>query len=193
MTEQLRLFLALELPEAVKQELTLMQQQLRSERLPVSWVSPVAMHLTLVFLGETDAALLPTIGTQLRSSLVGHQPLVLQLGAPGAFPNLRRPNVLWVGIAGATAALGHLQAAVATALEPLGFPREARPYSAHLTLGRVRRDASASDRARLGTLVQALATPQPLTWDVDRVVLFQSTLRPSGPIYTERDTIALAR
>ena len=187
----MRLFIALELPSAVKTALGEVQRSLQASPLPVRWVAPHAMHLTLVFLGETDSARLEPIGRALREATAGIGAFELQLGQVGAFPNTRRPQVVWVGISGATATLVTLQGAVAQALEPLGFPREARPYSAHLTLGRVSRDAIPQQRSQIGAAVSAAAAPPALAWRADHVVLFESQLRPSGPEYHARDTIVL--
>jgi 2'-5' RNA ligase len=143
------------------------------------------MHLTLHFLGETDVALLPGLNTALGAALSGLGGMALRLGDVGAFPNLRRPNVVWVGVGGATAALERTQAAAGTALETLGLPRETRPFRAHLTLGRARRDAAPAQLERLGAALRGLPPLPPLSWEVERVVLFRSELRPSGPVFTE--------
>ncbi|GAB4190165.1 MAG: RNA 2',3'-cyclic phosphodiesterase [Roseiflexaceae bacterium] len=187
----MRLFTAIELSEAVKAALVAAQEPLRRGNPPVKWVGPPEMHLTLQFLGETDPAQLPAITTAMRAALAGAGPFRLQLGALGAFPNTRRPGVLWVGVGGDLAALERTQAAVVNALEPLGFPREQRPFRAHLTLGRVRRDAPPADQARLGAVLATLPAPPPLSWEADQVVLFQSELLREGPRYTPLEEVRL--
>jgi 2'-5' RNA ligase len=149
------------------------------------------MHLTLHFLGATDVALLPQLGAALGTALSGLGKLTLRLDGVGAFPNLRRPNVVWAGVGGATAVLERVQAAAGTALESLGLPRETRPFRAHLTLGRARRDAAPAQLERLGAAIRALPALAPVAWDVERAVLFRSELRPSGPVYTELDAVSL--
>lgn len=191
--EAQRLFIAAELPAEVREALVTAQDRLRRDRPPVRWVAPEAMHLTLRFLGETDARLLPQIGAALRKSLGGHKSIALRLADAGAFSNLRRPNVVWAGVGGDTAALERAASAISAALDPLGLPRDARPFRAHLTLGRVRREADAAQQERLGAAIRALPPFPPLAWTVERVALFRSELRPSGPLYTVLDAVALVR
>jgi 2'-5' RNA ligase len=180
-----RLFIAVEVPPKVKADLTVAQEQLRGGGAPVKWVAPEAMHITLHFLGETKVALLPPLGAALAAALARHRPIGLRIAGAGAFPNLRRPNVIWAGIAGATAELGRIQAASGKALESLDLPRETRQFRAHLTLGRVRREATPAQQEQLGMAIRSLPALAPLPWNVDRVVLFRSELRPDGPVYTE--------
>ncbi len=187
-----RLFIAAELPQHVKQVLSEAQAHLRRGGPPVKWVAADSMHLTLRFLGETNVELVPQLGAALHQALGGWPAIVLHLTGAGAFPNLRRPNVLWVGIGGATPALTQAHAAVETALAVLELPREERPFRAHLTLGRVRRDATPSQQERLGAAVQVLPPFTPTPWSIDRVILFRSELRSEGPIYTALDAVTLA-
>jgi 2'-5' RNA ligase len=180
-----RLFIAAELPPDVKAALVAAQERLRRDHPPVKWVAPEAMHLTLRFLGETDAELAPRLGAGLRAALEGWRAIPVHLTSAGAFPNDRRPSVLWAGIGGALAALGELYVAVAAAVAALGFPPEARPFQAHLTLGRVRREASAAQQQQIGAAIRALPAFAPMAWTVDRVALFRSQLDRGGPIYTK--------
>ncbi len=183
--ETYRLFIAAELPPDVKAALVAAQERLRRDNPPVKWVAPEAMHLTLRFLGETDTELAPRLGAGLRAALEGWRAISLHLTSAGAFPNDRRPSVLWVGVGGALAALGALHAAVESAVAALGFPRESRPFRAHLTLGRVRREVSAAQQQLLGAALRALPAFAPTAWTVDRVVLVRSQLDRGGPIYTK--------
>ncbi|HEU4327433.1 MAG TPA: RNA 2',3'-cyclic phosphodiesterase [Roseiflexaceae bacterium] len=185
----MRLFVAIELPEEVKAALVAAQEPLRRGDPPVKWVAAGAMHLTLLFLGETDPGRLPAVGAAMREALADVPALQLRLGAAGAFPNMRRPSTLWVDVSGDLAALEQAQTALAAALETLGFPREQRPFRAHLTLGRVRREANPAEQARLGTALAALPSPPQLSWQADRVVLFQSELLREGPRYTALEAV----
>ncbi len=189
--ERYRLFIAAELPAAVREALVAAQARLRRDAPPVKWVAPEAMHLTLRFLGETDVRLLPQLGTALRAALAGQPAISLQLIGAGAFPNLRRPSVVWVGVGGATAALERTAALIEAQVVSLGFAREERPFRAHLTLGRVRREATPAQQERLGEAIRALPAFPPLDWMIERVVLFRSELRPSGPLYSALDMVAL--
>lgn len=190
--ETYRLFIAAELPPRVKVELLAAQERLRRGGPLVKWTAPEAMHLTLHFLGETDVALLPELGAAMRAALDGQRAIELHLAAAGAFPNLRRPNVVWAGVGGAVAALERAYAALGATLGALGMPREARPFRAHLTLGRVRREATPAQQEQLGEAIRSLPPFAPEPWAVERVVLFRSDLRGPGPIYSELDSAALS-
>lgn len=102
------------------------------------WVPRVNLHVTLAFLGQTEAA--DAIASALSRVAAAHPACDLALGGAGAFPSPRRARVLWLGLTGGEA-LGALAAGVRAALEPLGFEPEDRPFSAHLTLARLKTPA----------------------------------------------------
>jgi 2'-5' RNA ligase len=188
-----RLFIAAELPADIMAVLSGTQDRLRRANPPVKWVAATAMHLTLKFLGETDVALLPGIGLAMTEVLADRRPAAVQLGEVGAFPNLRRPSVIWAGTGGNTRAVAEWQAGLDVALAALGIPRETKPFRPHLTLGRVRRDAPPDQVERLGAAIRALSPIEPVAWSLDRVVLFRSQLRGDGPIYTPLDVVTLSQ
>ncbi len=189
--ETYRLFIAAELPPEIRVALAAAQERLRRGNPPVKWVAPAAMHLTLMFLGETDVDLLPGIGAAMRAALEAQPGIALHLTTAGAFPNARRPSVIWAGVGGETAALEQAQVGLEGALAALGLPGESKPFRAHLTLGRVRREARPDEQERLGAAIRALAPFDPAPWTVDRVVLFRSELNETGPIYTQLDSVQL--
>lgn len=176
----MRLFIALSLPDEIREELARTQERLRGS--PVRWVAPAGIHLTLQFLGEVAETVVP----RLVAALAGLDTALFQLALSGlgAFPTVRQPRVVWVGVGGDTTSLAALQAAVIAATAPLGFVPEARPFRAHLTLGRARQDASPSQLRALGEAVTRAAPPAPLAWDAGTPALFQSTLTPQGSRYT---------
>ena len=191
--ELYRLFIACELPADIKAELERIQARLRQAKLPVSWVAPAAMHLTLRFLGDTGVAQIPDIERAIHAGLTPYRAMTLQLSGAGAFPNDRRPSVVWVGVGGAAAALQRAQAAIEAALGRLGIAPDPKPFHPHLTLGRLRRDADRQQQQRLADTIRALFPPAPLEWSVERVVLFRSELRREGPVYTEIDAFSLSQ
>jgi 2'-5' RNA ligase len=132
----MRLFTAVTLGNAVETQAAAGIERLRALAPRARWVSADKVHLTLVFLGEVDAAKLPELEEVLTRVSHHHAPFTLTIEGGGYFGPPRHPHVLWAGVGGATAALGALQAEVATVLEPLGFPKEKRMYAAHLTLAR---------------------------------------------------------
>ncbi len=188
----MRLFIALELPAEVIAVLEGVQRRLqRSGDHPVKWVAPTGMHLTLQFLGEVEEQRVADMLTVLKNIRVAdtHQSSAahLQTVGAGAFPNLRRPQTLWVSVSGAVEPLARLQQRLTQALEPLGFEPETRPFRAHLTLGRVRRDATPAQKRALGAAIEALPAVQSVTWPMGHPVLFQSTLTREGARYTRID------
>jgi len=183
--ETYRLFIAAELPTNIKAELADAQARLRRANLPVSWVAPERMHLTLRFLGATKVALLPKLDRAIRAGLAPYSAMTLQLSGAGAFPNDRRPSIVWAGVGGALTALQGAQAGIEAALSGLGIVPEPKPYHPHLTLGRLRPEADPEQQRRLGDAIRSLPSPAPLEWTVEQVVLFRSDLRHDGPIYTK--------
>jgi 2'-5' RNA ligase len=191
MGKVMRLFIALKLPPATIVALEALQQQLQQRgRQPVKWVAPEAMHLTLVFLGDVEAERSAAIVAALRQASqhdTAAAQALLRLGPAGAFPNARRPQTLWVGVAGDTPRLARVQQAVTQALEPLGFAPEERPFRAHLTLGRVRRDATPQQRAALGAALEKLPVPVVEAWPMGAPILFESILTRDGALYKRID------
>ncbi len=133
----MRLFTAVTLGSTVEASATAGIERLRALSPRARWVNPHGVHLTLVFLGEVDAARLPEPWKRCSRRWRGTtRPSPSPSRAAGTSGQPRHPHVLWADVTGDTAALGALQAEVAAVLEPLGFPREKRMYTAHLTLAR---------------------------------------------------------
>ncbi|WP_224361594.1 RNA 2',3'-cyclic phosphodiesterase [Hyalangium versicolor] len=132
----MRLFTAVTLGSAVEAQTAAGIERLRALAPKARWVKSEGVHLTLVFLGEVADAQLPAIGDALTPVAQHHAPFTLSIEGGGTFGSPRHPHVLWAGVRGNTGALEALQAEMAAVLEPLGFPREKRMYTAHLTLAR---------------------------------------------------------
>lgn len=173
----MRTFVALNLPPAERSRLDASLEPLRAKALPVRWVAPEALHLTVKFLGDTESAAVEAVDEVLQTAAARRTPVTLRIGGLGGFPSLRRASVLWVGVRG-DAELASLQRELEPALSRLGFPREQRPFRPHITIGRVRNDAKSIDIERLVDLVDYDAT---IT--VDTVELMQSLTGRGGPRY----------
>lgn len=184
----IRCFVAAELPEAVQRELGELQGRLRAGRMDLRWVSPSRMHLTLKFLGEVSEKTFDAVCGVLEDPLGVPSPIRVSLRGVGAFPSLHRARVLWVGLAGDLALLARAALTVEAKVEELGIPREARPFSPHLTIGRSRMP---SGLPGLEGLLQAEADYAGPDLEIDRLVLYESRLRPEGPLYLARKTIVL--
>jgi RNA 2',3'-cyclic 3'-phosphodiesterase len=172
-----RTFVALNLPEAERAHLFASLEPLRAKSLPVRWVAPDALHVTVKFLGDTESEAVTPLDEVLHTAAARRGPVTLRIGGLGAFPSLRRANILWVGIAGDTE-LALLHRELEPALSRLGFPREQRPFRPHITIGRAHSGARAMDIERLGGLVDYEAT---IT--VETVDLMQSHTGPGGSRY----------
>jgi 2'-5' RNA ligase len=190
MTEKstMRCFVAIDLPQSLKDQLNSLIEGLKQadKGRKARWVRPDGIHLTLKFLGEVAPEKIPEIiaGTIEALSQPEIEPFNLLVGKLGVFPNLNAPRVMWVGVDGNLKALDQLQKAVEKALNPLGFPTEARPFSPHLTIGRVP-DIGPEEKRKLGLLIQNYQGQTNFgAFQVEEAVLMQSEVRPEGAIYT---------
>jgi 2'-5' RNA ligase len=182
-----RLFVAINPPGPVRDRIGADTAELR--RLDgVRWVDPAALHITLAFIGASDEERADRVAATLRRVAAGHAPFEVELSGVGAFPSLRRPRVVWAGIA-PSPELARLHAEVAAALEELGIEREGRRFSAHITLGRTRRGSRVDARG-----LERLAERATIrgSWRVDSVELMESRLRPTGAVYEVRESASFA-
>ena len=179
----MRLFVALNLPPPVRDALWTATAPLRERGLPVKWVRGEGIHVTLKFLGEVEDEREFELRDALGRAVAGARALPLALGGFGAFPDFRRPRVIWVGIA-PEPALELLQDRVERAFAPLGFPTEARAFRPHVTLGRATRDARPASFGGLESALEPLAFAE--TALVESVDLMQSTLQSGGAVYHVR-------
>lgn len=182
---QVRAFLAIPLPEEVLLRARQIQKALAAPLPGVRWVRSEAMHLTLRFFGEVSEETLDRVGEVMLS--VGRlcSPFRVEVIGAGAFPSPARPRVFWLGFGGEEPLLA-LHAALEEQLAGIGIPAEKRPFSPHLTLGRA--------RYRLPPAQAALEPYQNLhcgTVPVDRIVLYESRLQPTGAVYLPLKTAVL--
>ena len=186
MADTWRLFIAIELPADVLSSLAGLQAVLKKQVPPqtVRWVNADGIHLTLKFLGDTPAANRTSLETALGQAVEGHFTFSLATGAVGCFPNTRQPRVVWVSIQNDVDALKALRDAVEEHVAPLGYPTEDRPFSPHLTLGRIHRDARRDNVRELGALIASATASDIHEWQVSAVSLIRSELKPSGAVYT---------
>jgi 2'-5' RNA ligase len=155
----------------------------RREQLPVKWVRPENIHLSLKFLGNVEEARVAELRAALKQA-AGSRPepraITVHIEGFGVFPDYHRPRVVWAGVA-SDPALELLQHGVEQAFAPLGFPTEARAFRPHVTLGRAGRDARPRDSAGLAGLLGGLDFSATVT--IPNVDLMQSTLQSDGPVY----------
>ncbi len=185
----IRSFIAIDLPQKTRENLTAIQDQLRQSQAGVRWVKPGSIHLTLKFLGNILPEQVDEIAAAVAQLVRDEPPITLCAAGLGAFPSPRKPRVIWVGLGGEVDRLANIQAGLEKALEPLGFAREDRGFRPHLTIGRVK------DRRRLQSLIEAMSTlelPEFNSFDGNEIILYKSDLRPTGAIYTKLHRMPLA-
>jgi len=198
-SETIRAFIAVDLPEEIKSALSSIQDRLRTrlareglDRV-ARWARPEGIHLTLKFLGETPAVIAPELGQTLEVALAGVGAPRLTLQGLGVFPNARAPRVIWVGLGGDLEALAALNRRVEAAIAPLGFPTEVRPFSPHLTLARIAEHTGRDERERIGAAVQRATLETTAAFAARTVSLIRSDLLPGGPLYTPLHSVQLGR
>jgi RNA 2',3'-cyclic 3'-phosphodiesterase len=184
----MRLFIAIELPDSIKQGLARVQEQLRRTGVSAGWTRPEGIHLTLKFLGEVPDAKTQEITAEITGAAQGAGKLNLTVEGAGAFPNARNPRVLWIGITGDVEKLAALQAAVEDAMEKAGFEREARRFSPHLTLARIR---FPKPRDNWQQVIEGIQDVKLGGFDAGHVSLMKSELTREGAVYTEIGKIEL--
>lgn len=196
-----RLFIAVPLPSEVQNQVAAVADHLRDTEMPVRWVDPANSHLTLHFIGETEPEMAALLRMTLRAAISSHAPFELRTSEPGAFPSLKRPRVLWLGLWGPAHRLESLYNDIGDFLDDFGIEIEDADFHAHITLGRLRdtdgvkvgelpeqvREAFASitDAGIVGNTNQV---PVPVT----EVQLVRSYLEQDGPRYEVLATYPLS-
>ncbi|MFC1929234.1 RNA 2',3'-cyclic phosphodiesterase [Chloroflexota bacterium] len=191
--EQIRSFIAIELPDELKLELKQLEARLKSGNQPwVKWVDPDSIHLTLKFLGNVAIDRTSEITKAIEEAAQGIRPFQLEVNGLGVFPNLKRVQVVWVGVVGEVDKLGQLQQRIESKLAQLGFTLESRPFTAHLTLARLRNQASLDERQGFGQLIAGTKF-EAGTIKVDAVSLMRSQLTREGAIYSRISLVRLEK
>lgn len=179
--ETIRTFIAIELPKEINDNLQKLQNDMKDSMPDARWTKYGNIHLTLKFLGDTNVTKLELIGTIIQEIARKYSPFIISLKGIGAFPNSRKPSVIWTGIDKGKDEISKLANEIESAMEKLGFPRENRSFNPHLTIGRVRELNHPSE------MMQALENPtvgEVGEFTVDRVNFIKSELNPKGSIYT---------
>lgn len=147
------------------------------------WVPKENLHLTLAFLGRVDDQRIGEISSAIAGLVQGHVDFSVRLGGLGAFPSTRRARVIWAGLDDPAQGISGLADSVGEAMERLGFPREKRAFSPHVTVARLK-------TPRRVELDEAL---EPISFPVERISLFESRLGRPHAVYTELTTFPFRR
>ena len=193
MTETVRVFVAIGLSDQARNVLTDLVAELTRARVRgLRAVDPHGIHLTLKFLGNVPEARIASIVSEVSAVVAEHRPFSVELSDVGVFPNEASPRVLWVGVGGDLTELRELDQGVEGTLEGLGFARKRREFSPHLTVGRIRDGAPASDRRRATEALFAAPFDSSAQIQVESVSLIQSILLPQGARYHRLALMPLA-
>ena len=186
-----RLFVALELPDAVRGALAGPLEDLRTHLADVRWERVDKLHVTMQFLGATAPEVIEAIEVAMRGAVAGCRPHALQLAGIQGAPAPHTPRMVWARLAGDVQGLTSLRDAVGTALAPLGFAADHRPFQPHITVGRVARDASGTERRTVAAAIARCAAPPGVEWQVLSLALFESVGTRDGTRYVKRSEVGL--
>ena len=195
---KIRLFVAIQLPEEVRARLAELQEEdeaLTKQHPPgtritcpsdIRWTPVEQIHLTLKFLGDVESTSLDDLGAALRRACAGTKPLALEAIGVGAFPNLRRPRILWAGMQGDLEALSALQERLRRETEAWGRPED-KPFSPHLTVGRLKEGRTPD----LRDWAAKAASMRFGSWQAGKIHLMRSVLSRDGAKHSELAAIEL--
>jgi len=181
MSKKIRCFAAIEIPNDIKQEIDLYVQNLKEIAPEIKWVKARSLHITIKFLGEIEPDLCDSVKTSLDGISDVASSFKIKISDSGAFPNYNRPRVVWLGLSPSPGdALFNIFKWIDNNLSDLGFEKEKRKFSPHLTIGRIKYPGNFSslfdymNNNKIGEY----------EFNVSQVVLMQSQLHPTGAKYT---------
>jgi 2'-5' RNA ligase len=185
---KIRTFIAIEIPKGIQEKIGELQNNLKAVGGRISWTKPGNIHLTLKFLGDTDEAIIDEIASELRLIAKNIAGFKIGVKGTGAFPNFKRPRVIWIGANSESDRLQELAAKIEDVMENFGFEKERRRFSAHLTLGRVK---EATGIEPVMDKLKSYEGFEAGSFDVAAFYLIKSELHPAGSIYTPLKKIVL--
>jgi RNA 2',3'-cyclic 3'-phosphodiesterase len=185
----IRAFVAVHLPADVRELLAATARELRGATIAVKWVERDNLHMTLAFLGAVPPGTADVAGAALERAAGTFAPFAARIEGIGAFPNLRRPRVIWAGVAAGGPELARLASSVGEELRAGGVHFDDKPFSPHVTLGRVREGVTPPGEM-LRRMESARLATEPFR--VEDVHLMKSQLTPAGPIYHSLRVVRLA-
>lgn len=191
-----RIFIAVDISAEAREKAARYVEVLKKEfsDLRVGWEKPEKLHLTLKFLGDVDDKLLGELNDALENSVnklsgfkFDNVDFRLEISGTGVFPNAKRPRVLWLGIKDESGVLKRMNEILETECERIGFERENRKFSPHLTIGRIR-EPQISQKLAARHLQNEF---EPVEFDIAEIVIYESKLQPTGSVYTKLKTFEL--
>jgi 2'-5' RNA ligase len=184
----IRSFIAIKLPPEIRDCLERIINRLKPSTGDVRWVKADAIHLTLKFLGDVEEGRIPEIAGCIERCVQGISPFALAVRGLGAFPGENSPQVIWISAVDESGSLARMQRSLEEGLAHVGFTKEKRPFSPHLTLGRLK-SPRGKEAVRRG--LAELKHTDCGSFTADGVSLIKSDLKPSGPVYTVLQSFSL--
>lgn len=184
----MRCFIAIDMPEDIKNSIANVVEQADHKSKSIRWVPSENIHLTLKFLGEVKESLIAEIEKRIAAVCMRHSIFNIGIRSVGAFPNLKYPNILWVGI-DASKELRDLFDAIEESLSELGFEKESRQFSPHITIARIK------DKKEIDLTMKTLSSFKDTFFgivNVKEILLMKSILKPTGAQYSKISTFMLA-
>jgi 2'-5' RNA ligase len=187
----MRTFIAIELPQEVKDKLAELQALLKKAGADVKWIEPENIHLTLKFLGEIDEDKSAKVAAAIEDIAKKSKQFRMSLASLGAFPRIEFPRIIWVGIDKGDKEITELAKVLEEKIEKLGIPKEERRFSSHITIGRVRSPLNKDKLAQALRDSGNYFSGRNVEFDVTKITLFKSTLGPGGPVYAALKEVTL--
>ncbi len=181
MAQKIRTFVAVETTLPIQKKVGEFVQTLQSVSADVKWIEAHQLHLTVKFLGGVATDEIHRVCETVQQAVAQSPAFEFEIRGAGAFPNIARPRTFWVGAGRGKQEMAAMAKLLEKGLQKLGFPREGRRFQPHLTIGRLRRGKRASHE--LSELLNQHDDIEIGQMMVEEVVVFSSTLTPSGPIY----------
>jgi 2'-5' RNA ligase len=173
-----RLFVAINLDEILKKQLSIILEDFRKEEFSVKWVEANNLHITLKFLGDTPEEKIKDLKEALKN--ITYRPFSFKLKDLGCFPGTKQPRVVWLGISEGKDDLLNLNMSLENTLEKQGFPKESKNFKCHITLGRVKKFKKIYSFEKLLEKVKLVDF---IEQKIEHIDLMKSNLYPSGPVY----------
>lgn len=190
----MRVFIAIELNQqtlhAIEKQTARLRQTVGNDI--IRWVPSQNMHLTLKFIGDIAASHVDFLKQLIMQEAASHSKFEMQIGGLGSFPNSRMPRILWVGLH-APPELASLHKGIETGASRLGYEKEERPFSPHLTLGRARQNIDPAELTKVRAALDTIQLGNIANTRVDSVHLFKSDLQPGGSVYTKLFSAPLSK
>jgi 2'-5' RNA ligase len=188
----IRAFIAIDLSTEIQQRLNDVLDNYKTllSKIPIRWVPVTNIHLTLKFLGELSTSNLNILTDMIKTEVTSHHQFEISVGGSGAFPNIRQPRIIWVGVE-APPELASIQIGIESATARLGYAREERAFSPHLTIGRISRNVSMLEVKVISQTLENNRVGFLGAICIEKVHLYRSDLQPTGAVYTRIFTASL--